>query len=249
MRSSPPCPAARAALALTVLLCACATQVTQTGNYLPSGGAAMPRPHRVLVADFGVAPEAVQLDQGVGPRVLRLMGSGASAETPAREVQDAISEALLDDIRKMGLPVERAEPGTPPRPDELLVQGQILKIDQGNRTRRLTVGFGAGKSSVEAKVQVYYGRGAGAQPELLRTYDADANSGRKPGLALGAASAAGGGSLAPAAVSGALGVHSEKQGVAGQGQHLGDRIAYNLGELFVQQGWIPASSAPARSLR
>ena len=250
MRSSPIYPAVwsvLAALALAVLLCACATRVTQTGTNL-SGGGALPRPQRVLVTDFDVDPEAVRLDQGIGPRVTRLIEPDAPTGTPAREVQNAISEALVDNIRKMGLPAERALPGTPPRPNDLLVQGQILKIDQGNRTRRLVVGFGAGKSSVQAKVQIYYGRG-GARPELLQTYDADANSGRKPGFGMGAASAAGGGSLAPAALSGALGVHSEQQGVAGEGQHLGDRIAYNLGEFFVQQGWISPSSAPARSLR
>jgi hypothetical protein len=235
------------AVVLALGLGACATQVTQTGSYKPTGGT-MPRPQRVLVSDFEVDQQAVQLDQGIGPRVMRTLGGSAPPTSQAREVQDAITEALLDDIRKMGLPVVHAMAGTPVQPNDLLVQGQILKIDEGNRTRRLAIGFGAGKSSVDAKVQIYYGRGE-AQPQLLQTYDAGANSGRKPGMGLGVASAAGGGSLAPAAVSGALGVHSEKQGVAGEGQHLGDRIAYNLGEFFVQQGWIPASSAPSRSLR
>jgi len=247
-------PAARlapAAVVMGLFLGGCATQVTRTGSYMPTGdqaGVAMPRPQRVLVTDFEVDPQAVQLDQGIGPRVMRTMGGGEVAMGSAREVQDAITEALLDDIRKMGLPAVHATPGAPVQPNDLLVQGQILKINEGNRTRRLAIGFGAGKSSVEAKVQVYYGRGE-AQPRLLQTYDADANSGRKPGMGLGVASAAGGGSLAPAALSGALGAHSEKQGVAGEGQHLGNRIAYNLGEFFVQQGWIPAASAPSRSFR
>ena len=208
----------------------------------------MRRPQRVVITDFEVDPQAVRLDQGVGPRVMRVMGGSEPSTGSARDVQDAITEALVDDISKMGFPVVHGAPGSMLQPNDLLVQGQILKIDQGNRTRRLAVGFGAGKSSVEAKVQVYYGRGE-AQPQLVQTYDADANSGRKPGMGLGVASAAGGGSLAPAAISGAFGIHGEKQGVAGEGQHLGDRIAYNLGEYFVQQGWIPASSAPSRSLR
>jgi hypothetical protein len=234
------------AMALLCSLGACATTVTQTANYASS--TPMPRPGRILVTNFYVDPQAVQLDEGVGPRVMRTLQPGAASPSPAREVQDAIAEALVDDIRKMGLPAERVAPGTPLKPNDILVQGEILKIDEGNRTRRLTLGFGAGRSSVEAKVQVYYGRDDG-QPQLLQTYDADANSGRKPGMGIGTASAVAGGSLAPVAVSGAMGVHGEKQGVAGEGQHLGDRIADNLGGLFVQQGWIPASSAPSRSLR
>jgi Domain of unknown function (DUF4410) len=207
----------------------------------------MPRPSRVMVTNFYVDPQAVRLDQGIGPRLMRTMEPGAATPNPAREVQDAIAEALLDNIRKMGLAAERVPPGTRLNPNDLLVQGEILKIDEGNRTRRLALGFGAGESSVDAKVQVYFGRSDG-QPQLLQTYDADANSGRKPGMGIGTASAAAGGSLAPVAISGALGVRSEKQGIAGEGQHLGDRIAYNLGEFFVQQGWIPASAAPSRSL-
>ncbi len=236
------------AVALALCLSGCATKITKTEDYAPiagQGGTALHRPLQVLVMDFYVDPQAVQLDQGVGPRVMRAVNADASAATPARAVQDAIAEALVDDIRKMGLPVQRIAFATQLQPTDLLVQGQILRIDEGNRTRRMTVGFGAGKTTVEAKVQVMYGRSDG-QPQLLQTYDADANSGRKPGLALGGASAAGGGSLVPMALSGALGVHGEKQGVAKEGQNLGDRVAYNLGELFVQQGWIPASSAPSR---
>ena len=34
-------------------------------------GPTLPRPDRVLVYDFTVAPEQVRLDQGIGPRVAR----------------------------------------------------------------------------------------------------------------------------------------------------------------------------------
>jgi hypothetical protein len=68
-------------------------------------------------------------------------------------------------------------------------------------------------------------------------------------MGAGAASAARGGSAVPGALSGTAGVHNEAQGVIGEGQHLADRLSYNLGEYFVQQRWIPASSAPSASLR
>lgn len=234
------------ALLLVVFLAACGTNVTQTGGSVPANSAgAIPRPGRVLVTDFTVNPQAVHLDLGIGPRLMRTLEGGASAGTPAREVQDAIAGSLLDGIRKMGFAAERAALGTRGQPSDLVVQGEILKIDEGNRARRLAIGFGAGKSSVEASVQVYDSRGD-AQPLLLQTYDAEANSGHKPGMGVGAASAAASESVAPAAVSGALGVHGERQGVAGEGQHLGNRIAYNLGQYFMQQGWIAASAAPPR---
>lgn len=235
----------------------CSTRVQSTGTYVtPMQDAAvpLPRPRKILVADFSTDWSGVQLDQGIAARVNRQMSGAdpsAAQYRTSEEVQQAISEALVESLRKMGLPAERgAGDGAVPGGTDLIIQGQIVRIDEGNRTRRLAVGFGAGKSDVQAKAQVYYLR-PDAPPQLLQTYDADANSGRRPGLAMGGAMAAGSGSIAPVAVSGLLGIHGEtkKAGVAGEGERLADRLAYNLAQFFVQQGWIPQSAVPALSLR
>jgi Domain of unknown function (DUF4410) len=247
-------PMSRVALRLSVVVlvgglsAGCKTQVTRTGEYRPAQSDPLPKPRRVLVADFSVAPEAVKLDQGVGPRMLRMVNASATTDPAAESVQAAISTTMLENLTKMGLPAVRVERGTRVAPEEVLIDGQIVKIDEGNRTRRMALGFGAGKSTVEADAQIYYGQ-RGGSPQLLQTYDADANSGRKPGMGVGEASAIRGGSAAPGALSSAAGVHSEAQGVIGEGQHLADRLSYNLGEYFVQQGWIAASSVPPPPLR
>jgi hypothetical protein len=238
------------ALCVPLVLAGCTTKVveeTPDSAVSDVDGRLLPRPQRVLVADFVVAPQAVEHDQGIGPRIARAVDGGATTNT-ARQVQDAVAESLIAGIRKMGFAVSRSAAGAPLAPGDLLIQGEILKIDEGNRTRRLVVGFGAGQSRVDADVQVYY-RSGQRSAQLIRSYDAESNSGYKPGLGVGAASAASGGSLAPGLVSGALGVRGEKQGVAGEGQRLGDRVAYNLGEFFVKQQWIPPSAAPSRGLR
>jgi hypothetical protein len=236
---------------------ACTTSVTNTGNYASSGSGGsgpLPRPQRVLVADFTADTNRVGLDQAVGSRLARMVEGTDVAATEKRtseDVQQAISEALIKDLTKMGLTAERATVQTVPQGADLMVQGQITKIDEGNRTRRFVVGFGAGKSDVEAEVQVYYYARPNALPQLLQTYDADSNSGRKPGMAMGAAMGAAESSVAPEVLTAATGVASEtrKTGVAGEGQRLADRVAYNLGTFFAEQGWIPKSAVPTRSLR
>src|SRR5258707_6348653 len=40
--------------------------------------------------------------------------------------------------------------------NRVIVDGQMLSIDEGNRTRRNLIGLGAGHSTVEADMQVYY---------------------------------------------------------------------------------------------
>jgi hypothetical protein len=243
------------AMSLLLALPGCATRVMNTSDQLPpvqQSGGVLPRPQQVLVVDFTANNADLQLDQGVGLRLERtLQGDNEAADRDKMlaDVQNAIADTLVASIQKMGLPAQRAAGMRPPGGNVLVVGGQILQVNQGNRTRRLGIGFGAGKSDVSAKVQVSYER-ANAPPQLVQTYDAASNSGRKPGLALGAASAAEG-SVAPLVVTGVTGVASEKykSEVAKEGEKLAKHVAYDLGAFFVQKGWIPASAAPGRSLR
>jgi hypothetical protein len=82
---------------------------------------------------------------------------------------------------------------------------------------------------------------------LLQTYDADANSGRAPGLGAGAASAAAGDVAASAAGAVAGTASRAHAGLPQDGEHLAKRVAVNLGRLFNQQGWIPPGDIPSLS--
>ncbi len=235
------------ALPMLLSVLGCSTRVTNTSNQ--SGPvSALARPQSVLVSDFDAEDANLQLDQGIGLRLQRTLGGADEGADRARmlsDVQGAIADTLVARIQAMGLPAQRTAGPLPPGGAVLLVRGQILQINQGNRTRRLGIGFGAGKSDVSAQVDVSYVR-PGAPPQILQTYDADSNSGRKPGLALGAASAAGG-SVAPLVLTGVTGIAAEKykSEVAKEGAKLADHLAYQLGAFFVQQGWIAASAAPS----
>ena len=243
------------AISLLLGLPGCSTRVVNTSGQLPAmqqSSAALARPQQVVVTDFTADGANLALDQGVGLRLQRaLQGDNESADRDKMlsDVQGAIADTLVASIQKMGLPAQRATGAPPSGGTVLVVGGQILQVNQGNRTRRLGIGFGAGKSDVSAKVQISYER-PGAAPQMLQTYDADSNSGRKPGFAAGAASAAGG-SIAPMVVTGVTGAASEKykSDVAKEGEKLAEHVAYDLGAFFVREGWIPASAAPAPSLR
>lgn len=249
----------RSAAALCVLpllsLAGCSTRVVTTADYAPTAQspAALPAPRRVVIADFTTDWRSVRLDQGIGARLQRQANGGDPVPqqfATADAVQQSIADALVENVQKMGLPVARAPSNAPPEPGSVVVQGRVVTINEGNRTRRMAIGFGAGRSDVRADIQVYYVRPDG-QAQLLQTYDADSNSGRKPGLAAGAGAAAGEGSFVPGVLTAATGLHSEthKAGVAGEGERLADRVAHNLGTLFARQGWIPQSAVPAMSLR
>ena len=143
-------------LACVLGLAACNhARVQTTESYL---GPAMPRPDHIYVAYFSITPEQVRLDQGIGARITRAADDqplGMQEMQAAQATQAALTEHLVDRLRRYGLPAEIA-PTTPVGSNDLLVQGQIVGIDQGNRTRRILIGLGAGKSSIGADTQLYH---------------------------------------------------------------------------------------------
>jgi hypothetical protein len=93
-----------------------------------------------------------------------------------------LAKELVKEIQGFGLPAQRAAGIPPTSGNILLVQGQFVSVDQGNRTERVVIGFGAGRTDVKANVQVYEITAEGKQK--VEQLQADAKSGRKPGMAL-----------------------------------------------------------------
>jgi hypothetical protein len=210
-------------------------------------GPPLPRPETVVVADFAAGPEAVTLDRGLGARLRNAMGAGDAARQTEddRRVVAAISNSLVAEIEKLGLPATHANQATPPSDiDALVVGGRILSIDEGNRTRRNVIGLGAGQSAVEARAEIYYvARGGGTQ--LVESYDTDAESSRKPGAAetMGVGAAAGR-AAESGVMTGAAGAAPSLSGdVEADGARMGKAIAKQMSGFFASQGWIPAADA------
>lgn len=197
---------------------------------------ALPPPGRVLVYDFTIQWQKVALDPSLRARLSQMSGGDAAREQQAiaAEVQNTIAETLVSQIRGMGLSTMRAGPSTILAGNDVAVRGQITRISAGNETRRRIIGFGAGKSEIDADAELLRG------PTLLRSYSAEANSGHTPGLALGGASAAAGHAGAAIGGTAAGAANRAHSGLSAEAEHLAERIAANLGQFFAQQGWIKA---------
>jgi hypothetical protein len=237
------------ALLILLLVTACATRVTSSTPYASPEAANLRRPTRVLVADFQIDPNAVRQDQGIGPRLQRSMAggsAGAAQEAIATEVQSAISDTVVQDLSKAGLPAEHAPSGAIYRPGDLVVTGRVQRIDEGNRTRRMGIGFGAGKSIVQAVAELYAVVPDGP-PILLQRYDGSADSGRKPGLGVGAGMAVADSNAAMGALSAVsnIGGEARRTPVGKEAASFGNRLARDIGEYAAGRGWIAASSVPA----
>ena len=235
-----------AAWLLALPLAGCApTTVIVENEYAGS----LPRPTQVQVYDFAVSPDEVQLDHGLGARLRNRRQAtppGEAEQAAAQAVQNALAKALVEELQGLGLPAARAAEAPDTGQAVLEIRGQFLSIDEGNRTRRVVIGFGAGRSEVQTAVQVYEILPQGRT--LVARFTTDAKSGAKPGAAATMGAGAAADHLAEsAAASAGLGVVSETLGatVAADAQRTAkELVRRQLGPFFVEHGWIPASALP-----
>ncbi len=224
-------------LALMAALSACShAQVQTSESYL---GPTIPRPDHVYVSYFSITP-------GVGARISRAASDqplGAQEMKAAQDTQMALAQGIVDRLRQYGLPAQIAV-NPQGGPNDILVQGQIVGIDQGNRTRRILIGLGAGKSTVTADAQIYHLTGA-APPRFVMAFEGKADSGRMPGAAetMGAGAAAQriGTSTALTGATHA-GAESRRTSDTAEAGSLANEIAARVGQFAVAQAWIPSNA-------
>ena len=230
------------ALALLMIMGCGGPQVQKTEEY--SGK--LPRPERILVYDFAVSPDEVTLTKGLGPDIMNALNGPPRT---ARELKvghaaaNALAEELVKRIREFGLPAERAAGYPVNALNSLLIEGQILSVDQGNRTERVVIGLGAGRTEVKANVQVYEETPEGRRN--VEDFVAQEKSGHKPGMGeMMGIGALAGHLLTSTILSGSLTAIGETSWatVEADAKRMAKKVADDLGQFFVAQGWIPPSA-------
>ena len=234
---------ALAAMALTVMA-GCARVSTE---HVEMSTDRLPRPELILVHDYQVSRDAVQLDSAIGSRVERSVKGTPEAEDQLKveqEVSRALTATLVDEIRKLGIRAEPATMASPVAGPTLSIEGQIGSINEGNKAKRLVVGFGAGASEVRTLTQAYEVT-SGDEHRLVEDFYTTAKSSRKPGFGpMAGMGAAAGLAASRAAVAGGVGAATAlSQTVEADIQHGAKQIAKDLAKLFVQQGWIAQEQA------
>lgn len=229
-----------AAIAALALVAAC----TAARSQIETAGETLPRPEVVVVDTFAVSPDEVQLDEGLSTEIeqgIRARRGTSRTEQElqvGRQVAEALADKLVVEISDMGLRAQRGSTVQAGMQNALLIKGQVVSIDEGNRTERVMVGFGAGRSDVRAHAQVYQVTPAGRQ--LIDRIEVDAKSGLTPGMAetMGVGALAGH-LLVATAVGGGVHVASEAVGadVVADADRAAKGIAKQLAALLAKEGW------------
>lgn len=214
------------------------TKIEIVASY--NGADLLPKPDKVLIYGFTVPADAIAIDDSAAAQIhrRRMLRRGSddemSPEVVARRVQAAFSKTLVSQLQKASVPSEiAADPDVVAPAHTLTVQGDFIAINEGNKSKRIMIGFGRGASNVQTHVTISLT--TEAQPIVLSEFNLKSTSGKKPG----AAATMGVGTAATAGVGAATGsVGDKKATVEGDASRMAKAVAKQIEALMIQQKWI-----------
>jgi hypothetical protein len=212
-------------------------------------------PSEVVVRDFEFSPSSVTDNSSPLHRAADLLRQSSEEERRleiARAAVASLSEQTIKRLNKLGLEAVRIPSDSNVSvPDNiLLVTGQLIDANEGNRLTRIALGFGAGESSLDTEVHVF--RVFHAERAEVLAFMTHADSGKMPGLI----PSMGVGEL----FIGPITALSKAKDVASTGQKIystqidylaretGDQLARYLSQYAAAEGWIPRKHAESVKL-
>jgi hypothetical protein len=220
------------------LLAGCAsTQVTSQHQYLGF----LPKPRLVVVYDFAVSPDEVELDAGIAEldELIKKTPRTEQERAIGRQVADALATHLVLEIQALGIPAVRGTTNHPAGDDYLLLKGQFISVDEGNLAEREIIGLGMGRTDVKTMTQLY--GFVNGKKTLVDEFDVNSESGRKPGMAetMGVGALTGHLAVSAAVSSGAaVGSESFFANVSADASRAAKVIAKQMKQFYIDQGWI-----------
>jgi hypothetical protein len=203
-----------------------------------SGSEVLPKPNRVLIRDFTVPVGDVTTDTSVAGelhrRIMLQLGvdEDSSPEVLAQRVQTAFAETLAYELKKLNVPVQSASAAEAAVSGcDLVVEGKFIAINEGDKTKRIMVGFGRGASDIETHVTV--SSEAQGQSTVVLEFNLSSESGKKPG----AVATGGVGALAVAAAAGG----DRNSTVEADASRMAKLVAKQLETFMADQRWISNS--------
>ena len=232
-------------LSISIAACAGAKVADQTEN-APAANVA--QPNQIVIYPFASDANEVSLNSSIVQRAYRnVSGTDQTAEQHkiATDTASDLCLKLAANLTAKGYKAVCLQRGTPAAgSNSLVVDGEFTDISEGNRLRRLVIGFGAGSSALDTAVHIYQHTGAGSQP--LIDFNTHADSGKMPGAAvMGPAGAVAGGSAA--VVVGANAAVGGAKSYTSTTGYLADKTATQIVDVitkyYTQQGWAPAAAS------
>ena len=123
----------------------------------------LPRPAMIVVHDFAISPDEVQPGGAwSSARLVHDIARSEAEKAVGHAFADQFAGALVEEIRKLGLPAERADAPNLPSGDIVTIEGRFISL-AGDPSEPGIVGFAGGWPDVLADVQLYGTNRSGEQ--------------------------------------------------------------------------------------
>jgi Domain of unknown function (DUF4410) len=223
-------------LALVVVAGCASTEVTERQRY---EGEKLARPDRIIVYDFTADPADVPPESAFAAQM-----AGARAPAPqqialGRRLGAQVARELVADLQAMGLPAVAAAGQPAPRPDDIVLRGYFVSVDEGSASKRVLVGFGSGAADLRTAVEAYQMTAGGLRP--LGRGQIRSEGGELPGMIVPLAVVAATASPIGLIVGGTAKATGEVTGsetIEGAAERTAKEIAAQLKTAAEEQDWI-----------
>jgi uncharacterized protein DUF4410 len=202
-----------------------------------TGSQPLPKPDRVWIKDFTVSGDVV-MDNSRAAHLLHRSDDDANPQAVVEKVQASFAKTLIAELQKLDVESERM-PDTDVRVfgSTLIVEGEFIGIDEGDKAKRILIGFGRGASDIKTHMTISLVRGD--ERAVVLECNLNSASGKKPG----AVATMGGGSLAVGAATGTI--TDKKATVEGDASRMAKAVAKQVKTVMIAQKWIPDPTKPS----
>ena len=189
-------------------------------------------PDLVLIHNFLAPPADDSPDRASNAEI-------EDMEEMAQEANDELCTTLIEEMKKLGLPAQKASDAITAGESTLSIEGEFLCLEEGSSLKRMFIGFGAGAAQVNTIVRIYLH--SGNHKELLQEFMATVETSDKTGLGpamLGMGPVPGGGIIS-ATVSSGISAASETWGsdIEALSDALAKEIVKSFVDFAIRQGW------------
>jgi len=224
-------------LSALALLASCATTKVSDREQMSTGPT--PRPSMIWVYDFAASPADVPPHSALAGQSQYVAPLTPQQLAEGRSLGAEIAGELVQEINAMGMPAAIGSAATRPQVNDIVIEGTIVSVQQGNAAERVTIGFAAGESELQVAVEGFQMTPSGLHE--LGSGDLDSTSAKTPGASVGLASMLATHNPAGFILSTGMKVYGEKSGndtVQGRAEQIAKKIGAVLKQRFQQQGWI-----------
>jgi hypothetical protein len=204
--------------------------VTPLATYTGTGPQ-LPKPEKILIYDFAVNADDVQVDKLRALRPRHLITGDESPDAIAATASKKFSQELMKDLVKTGIPVEHVAAGAQAPANTMVIQGSFTSLKEGNKTERDMIGMGAGGADVQSKVDVHLKTPSGTV--LLSQFQTDTKAAKNVGSAVPVAAG-----LNPAAAVARSTVGDRRKTANAYASKTADATAKEIFNSMAAQGWI-----------